>query len=206
MSPIIQAGEICQVEWGDGNWMFVDLGFSNNKPSCGLLHGDGDPRCVRFSQIQGEIREQVSKSKSPLNLVVEAPLSVCFDQAGNPKRRKIEKEGRKVRYWYCGAGCAVMVSAMYLVWAIHRTHSGALIRLFEGFISFKSAGSKSTHERDVILLRNAVKQPQNRTGLIIGADGLKESHSDQLASAFAVLGLDIGIPAVIKPRNSELRA
>ena len=115
MKSKINAGDRSQIQWGDGNWVFLDIGFSNRGQTCGLLFGDGLPRSVQFTQAGQMIVEQIRQSKSTINLVIEAPLSVCFDSIGNPTGRKIEKEAEKSRYWYTGAGCAVMVAAMYLI-------------------------------------------------------------------------------------------
>jgi hypothetical protein len=199
MTSVIQAGDVLQVAWTDGNWLFLDAGFSNKSRSCGLLVRDEAPRRVRFGEAVKEITEQISKSRSPLNLVIEAPLSVCFDQDGNPKRRRIEQEKGKSRYWYCGAGCSVMVAAMYLIRAIHQSKPPVAVRLFEGFISFKKLGEVSSHESDVLSLRDVVQNTNRSPGLIYSPDELKEVASDKIISAFAVAGLDCGIPPVIKP-------
>jgi hypothetical protein len=199
MKPKISAGDSSQVQWTDGNWVFLDIGFSNQGRTCGLLLGDGDPKSVQFTQAGQMVLEQIRQSKSAVNLVIEAPLSVCFDSIGNPKGRKIETEAGKTRYWYTGAGCAVMVAAMYLIRDIYEAEANVLVRLFEGFISYKHPNLPSNHDSDVLLLRDVVRDPVKFSGSILAANQLKADPSDVLSSAFCVAGLDCGVPAVIKP-------
>jgi hypothetical protein len=131
-------------------------------------------------------------------LVIEAPLSVCFDSRGNPKGRKIEREDKKHRYWYESLGCSVMVAAMYLVYEIHDAKVSCTVRLFEGFVSFKDSSLVSNHLDDVCSLRDVVRDPQRFSGSILTPDQLKLDPDDVLASAFSVAGIDCGVPAVIK--------
>jgi hypothetical protein len=107
---MIEAGTKSQVVWGNGNWVFLHIGFSRDARSCGLLVGDGEPSSIQFGEAKRCILSLAEAARSPLNLVIEAPLSVCFNAAGNPKGRSIEKEGSKTRYWYNGLGCAVMIA------------------------------------------------------------------------------------------------
>jgi hypothetical protein len=141
-------------------------------------------------------------TRSPLNLVIEAPLSVCFSAAGNPKGRSIEKEGSKTRYWYNGLGCTVMVAAMYLIRDIRMAHGAFPVRLFEGFVSYKDHTIPSDHKRDVLLLREIVQDPAKFSGAIFSPEKLKQKSTDELFSAFCVAGLDCGVPAVIKHQVS----
>jgi hypothetical protein len=202
MKPKINAGDRSQIQWADGNWVFIDIGFSSKGRTCGLLFGNGSPTNVQFADARGMITDRVKESKSIVNLVIEAPLSVCFDSSGNPKGRRIEKEGDKYRYWYTGPGCAVMVAAMYLIRDIHEAKTGVPVRLFEGFISYKHGTVMSDHKTDVSVLREVVRDPIKFSDSIYDVDALKSDPSDLLSSAFCVAGLDCGIPAVIKPNLS----
>jgi hypothetical protein len=195
---MIEAGEIPQITWAKGNWIFLDIGFSSTKKSCGVIFEECEPLCLQFGDAQNQIVEKIVKSKSPINLVIEAPLSVCFSRVGNPKGRLIEKEGSKTRYWYNGLGCAVMIAAMYVIKRVYDANPSAPVRLFEGFVSYKNRPAKSDHAGDVRLLRDAVRDPHLFPESLISADRLKCDASDQLKSAFSVIGLDCGIPAVIK--------
>ena len=202
---MIQAGQRSQIEWGDGNWVFLDIGFSNQARSCGLLLGDAFAVSLQFGDARRQIMARVKASVSTLNLVIEAPLSVCFDSLGNPKGRRIEKEQSKTRYWYNGVGCAVMVAAMYLIRDIDQAKLEVPIRLFEGFVSYKDSSMVSNHNADVCLLRNVVRDPTRFSGSIYAPDQLKTDPTDFLCSAFCVAGLDCGVPAVIKCDASSAR-
>jgi hypothetical protein len=194
---MIHAGTAAQINWGKGDWIFLDVGFSSTARSCGLLVGDGEPRCITFAEAHAEIKKAIARLIAP-NLVIEAPLSASFNSSGNPTGRSIELEGTKARYWYTGPGCAVMVASMYLIRDLALESETASIRLFEGFVSYKSS-KPSGHREDVLALRSVVQNPRKFHRAIYEAHQLKKSHGDELFSAFRVAGLDYGIPAVIKP-------
>lgn len=144
--------------------------------------------------------EKIKSSNVEVNLVIEAPLSVCFSANGNPKGRSIERENKRTRYWYVGLGCAVMVASMYIVRAIADAEPSVPVRLFEGFVSYKKRGIKSDHALDVRLLREVVKDPIAFSECIVPADKLRTDRDDELLSAFDVIGLECGIPTVIQRR------
>jgi hypothetical protein len=193
----INAGIGTEISWGEGNWVFLDIGFSEKARSCGLIIGDGTPRCLTFSEAKSAIKSEISKFPQ-LNLVIEAPLSVCFDAYGNPTGRSIEVEGLQKRYWYVGPGCCVMVASMYLLRELESSAGQCAIRLFEGFVSFKKS-KNSRHDDDVEALRNVVRDPVKFESTIYEGNRLKRDESDELLSAFRILGMDCGIPAVINP-------
>jgi hypothetical protein len=202
VSPrMIEAGTREQVKWGDGNWLFLDVGFSANKSSSGLLVSNGKPCCVQFGEATRRIVDHVTRSTCTTNLLIEAPLSVCFNKSGNPTGRLIEKEAiegkTKTRYWHNGLGCSVMVAAMYLIRDISEAAPTSQVRLFEGFVSYKDRTVKTDHCADVELLREVVKDPGRFAECIISVDGLR-GPDDKIVSAFKVCGSDCGVPAVIK--------
>jgi len=131
-----------------------------------------------------------------VNLVIEAPLSVSFDIKGNPKGRKPERVNGKTRYWYVGLGCAVMVAATYLIKEISILEMKTEVRLFEGFVSFKSKDIASNHSNDVIALRASIKSPSQET--VIKPDEMKIDASDVISSAFKISGMDYGVPPIIQ--------
>ena len=49
---MIEAGTKSQVVWGNGNWVFLDIGFSRDARSCGLLVGDGEPSSIQFGEAK----------------------------------------------------------------------------------------------------------------------------------------------------------
>ena len=52
---MIRSGHVKEIDWNSGEWLFFDVGFSNNSKSCGLLVGDGTPREFRFNEVLDEI-------------------------------------------------------------------------------------------------------------------------------------------------------
>jgi hypothetical protein len=93
---MIEAGEPQQITWGDGIWIFLDIGFSGASgapgKTCGLTIGHSEPACLTFDQAKLRVIQYVTNASSAVNLMVEAPLSVCFTPpSGNPIRRSIER-------------------------------------------------------------------------------------------------------------------
>lgn len=197
---MIRAGQKSDIQWNSGPWVFLDIGFSAKQKSCGLLVGDGSPQCLTFADARRRILDQLTPSSSLVNLVIEAPLSVSFDSRGNPTGRTVERFKGKTRPWYVGPGCAVMVAAIYLVRAIEDTQACTMIRLFEGFVSYKDRPHKgnSSHQNDVLLLREAVQAPEKHAQSLFDPDQLKSVPTDSIRSAFYIMGLDCGVPVVIK--------
>ena len=158
---MILAGRKSEVHWGEGNWIFLDIGFANHARTCGLAFGRESARNLSYGEARDAIVSHIKYSNMSMNLVIEAPLSVCFDANKNPKGRSIEKHDSATRYWYVGPGCVVMTAAMYLIGDIHeaiKDLSNVEVRLFEGFISFKE--EKTDDKKDVCALREMVKNAQ----------------------------------------------
>ncbi|NLE25507.1 MAG: hypothetical protein GX625_09235 [Clostridiaceae bacterium] len=193
---MIRAGSIEEIHWKSGNWVFLDIGFSNKSSSCGLLFGDGEAYEAQFNGAVSDICNFIKNCESPVNLVVEAPLSVSFDKNGNPKGRKPERQNGKTRYWYVGLGCSVMVATTYLMREISKIHVNSEVRLFEGFVSFKSKNIASNHSNDVLALRASIKNPSIEA--IVRPNELKIDTSDIISSAFKVSGMDYGVPPIIQ--------
>ena len=194
---MIRAGVKSEISLSTGEWLILDIGFANKSDSCGLLINRESPVSLQFNEAKERICRFISNSTTPVNLVIEAPLSVAFDSKGNPKGRAVEKQGSKTRYWYSGLGCSVMVAALYLVKTITEISANTEVRLFEGFVSFKESGKKSIHSRDVELLREVIENPNQYSEAIIEPEALKMTSSDTLKSAFLVAGIDAGIPPLI---------
>jgi hypothetical protein len=193
---MFEAGTEEQIQLVDGNWIFLDVGFSGTKKTCGLVIGDAEARCVDFAEAKNSIIDHLAAAKLRTNLVVEAPLSVSF-RNGLPAPRSVDKRDGKNRFWYVGLGCGVMVASMYLIKAIKEARPPNGVRLFEAFVSFKEPGVKSDHKREVELLREIVRDPKSHRHRIVPAEELKEREADELMSAFGVIGIDCGVPAVI---------
>jgi hypothetical protein len=193
----LRAGAPQEVQRSSGDWIFVDLGFSAKDATCGFLKGDSQPEALRFSAATERVVRFTSTPGSPLNLVLEAPLSVAFNAAGNPTGRSIEKRVEGTRYWYAGLGCSVMVAAMHLLKAVAAAGVRREVRLFEGLVSFKPKGQRSRHTDDVLLLRDLIWRPAQHAGAIIPPDKLAVLPTDRLSSPFALTDYEIGIPPVI---------
>ena len=199
-SRMIYPGKVDDISWAKGTWLILDIGFSNNKKTCGTILGNNAAVKLEFKDAVDEVI-RIARDKLLLNLVIEAPLSVAFDKSGNPKARRIEKEGGKNRLWYVGAGCTVLVAAMYLMRKLHDSHPSADIKLFEGFVSYRSKGIKSNHLRDVEILRKAIKARRTLKQHVIKPEDLITDPDDNIRSAFEIMNMrdmDLGIPPVIK--------
>lgn len=194
---MIRAGLLSEATQTSAEWVFIDLGFAQSAKSCGLLVGDGTPKEVSFSQLRTEVLKIVSSDGKPLNLLIEAPLSVAFNARGNPTGRSIERRGKQTRYWYVGLGCSVLVAATYLLRAIHDARPNREIRLFEGLASFKPKGVRSSHSNDVLSLRELVWSGGLKSGRIVPPEELSASQEDRVQSAFLVAGMDFGVPPIV---------
>jgi hypothetical protein len=193
----IRAATLAELTRASAEWVFVDLGFANEAKSCGMLVGDGKPRTLSFSQIRAELASICNASSAPLNLLLEAPLSVAFGANGNPTGRSVEKRNGQPRYWYVGLGCSVLVAATYLLRSIYDLSPSREIRLFEGLVSFKPRGIPSSHTDDVIALRELVWSGNSSLGRFVGSEDLILNQGDRIVSAFHVSGMDFGIPPVV---------
>lgn len=194
---MIWAGSVREATRDSGEWLFVDIGFSCEGASCGILFGEGKPAAVTFGGLREQVVGAAVRSDAPLNLVIEAPLSVAFNSRGNPTGRSIERQGTKTRYWYVGLGCAVLCAATYLLRSVVDAGAKREVRLFEGFVSFKPQRTRSSHVGDVQALRDVVWYPDQRRGVIVAPEQLAVKTTDTVCSAFKVAGLDLGIPPVI---------
>jgi hypothetical protein len=194
------AGEVRDIHPHSGEWVFVDIGFSREGKTAGLLISDGRPSRVTFSDLRAELICIARRDDRPLNLVVEAPLSVAFTASGNPAGRSMEKGEQGHRYWYAGLGCQVTTAATYLLRAVLDAQPARPVRLFEAFVTFKPKGTRSSHERDVEAMRSVVWRSATEPGDVVAPNALRGPNAERLQSAFAVSGFDLGVPPVIVAR------
>jgi hypothetical protein len=194
---MIRAGTTDEIRADTGKWVIIDIGFANNARSCGLLIDNERPVQVRFGEAVHRICTYLSVSSGPVNLLIEAPLSVAFDCHKNPKGRSVEMQGRRTRYWYINSGCVVMVAALYLVRKIVQENPDADVRLFEGFVSFHEQRNRANHCSDVVVLREVIDNPNKYSCAIVSSDSLKIDETDTLLSTFLVAGIDAGITPII---------
>ena len=200
-SPFVKAAPK-DVSRNSGQWVFVDIGFSRESRTCGFAVDDYPPEELTFGSLVQRTLDVVRSASRPVNLLLEAPLSVAFNKDGNPTGRRIEKRGSQVRYWYVGPASVVLIAATYLLRQLHESahkEPGGIapIRLFEGFASFKERSVRSSHVDDVSDLRNVAWGRAETPGKVVWADDLKMNQADSLCSAFAVSGMDLGVPPVV---------
>ena len=98
-----------------------------------------------------------------------------------------------------------MVAALYLIRDVHESVPQGYIRLFEGFVSYKDDQPKSDHRLDVELLREVVRDPGRFAGSIHEPDALRASNTDRLKSALEIIGVNCGVPVVLKRLVSNTR-
>lgn len=192
---MIKAGKVKDIRWSNGNWLIFDIGFSNRQKSCSLLFNDKKPDVYQYYEAITEVQKIIQNYEN-MNLVIEAPLSVMFDNKGNPKGRSVDKVGNRIRYWYFGPGSTVLLATTYFLRRIKDSNPTANIKLFEGFVSFKDREKKSDHLRDVKLLKKVIMSP-NPLQYCKSPSELKLADDDVLESASKVAGMDFGIPPVI---------
>lgn len=207
---MIRAGTLNEAKPDSGLWVIVDIGFARaTTKSCGIwVEGEEKAAAINFAAMVERVASLTQSEGEPLNLVIEAPLSVAFDLQGNPLGREIERlESGETRFWYFGLGTAVMVAAGYLVQAIAKMPARE-VRLFEGFVSFKpkkpplkpkepspKPKALSPHARDVEALRKVVFGAPDASGWI--EIPKIDATQGRLISAFEVFGMDLGIPPVV---------
>lgn len=197
---MICAGKTSEIRANSGEWIYLDIGFSRDLRTCGLAFNNDEPECVLFSVAKQKITDFIRDAgRKVCNLLIEAPLSVAFDRHGNPVGRSIEKNGRKTRYWYAGAGCTVMVASLHLLRHLVDSLDDPNIRLFEGFVSYKKCEGrrKSDHAGDVRLLREVICHPKTFPKSIYDEKRLKSCPDCRLENAFKVARISSGVPPVI---------
>jgi hypothetical protein len=190
---------MAEANWESGEWVFIDIGFSASKKSCGLLLPSNDSRSdceFTFEDLTVAVLDFIGYSPGSINLLIEAPLSVAFKN-GNPAGRSFEfRKGKTPRYWYSGVGATVLTATTYLLRSIHDAKPSCEIRLFEGFASFKPRGAKSDHYQDVCDLRALVRGDTSK-GRIVSPEEIRRDTDGEVQSAFKVARMDLGIPPVV---------
>ena len=199
----IRAGTMDELNQDSGDWLFVDVGFSSKSDSCGVLRNLEAPETQTFIGMVNFVIQEVQATGVPLNLLIESPLSVAFGKNGNPTRRSTDIQSGKVRDWWYQTGPDMILAAGHLLRRVKDSGIRRDVRLFEGFASFKSAGSISDHAADVVGLRCAAWDPMQK--FVTSPDDLRmpDWDLDTPESAFKFAGMDFGIPPVVKICNIE---
>jgi len=176
--------------------VYVDVGFSAKARSSGIAVGAAAPLELTFAQLVRAVVDTACQTGEPMNLLIEAPLSVAFSLDGNPTGRSIEeRKGKAPRFWYTGPGAAVLVAAQHLIRAVVDAKPRRDIRLIEGFASFKKKDMKSSHAGDVAALRQIVHGQGG--GRVVVPEALLRNPTDKVQSAFLVMGLNCGVPPIV---------
>ena len=210
MKTNIVAGPKEDINEHSDDWLIVDIGFSSRQPSCGFWNRKGKPRAVTFGKLLTLATEEVQNDGTPprtLNLLIEAPLSLAFQQNNNPSRRSCDEHGDQHRDCYVNAGATTLIAAGYLLGKLVHCHGQREIRLFEGFVSFKRSEAgrlsdverKATHIEDVLKLKNAVWSKENAE--FFAPSELAKNSGDRIESAFPFWDPSL-IPPVIRVNPS----
>src|SRR5258705_3613824 len=98
---------------------------------------------------------------------------------------EVEVDGRKqFRRWYQAGG--IIIAAMHVIRAIAQSAPKAKVRLFEGFVSYKTKGRSSDHRGDVVLLRDVIQEPERFAACIHSIESLRGDPTNKIESAFKV--------------------
>ena len=197
-TPAIRAGTVNEIYKREGDWLFVDIGFSSTEKTCGVLMGGDSPTEITFSDAKKFVVQELQRSGSPLNLVIEAPLSATFSRYGNPTGRSFERRGRTTRYWYYGGAALLVVATGHLLRGVLDSVPNRPVRLFEGFVSFKSNRVPSSHAGDVMSLWNAILYP-DQARIIVPPEKIAVRRTDRIESSLRFARMDFGIPPVVCP-------
>jgi hypothetical protein len=157
MSKIVAGAEADRVRLRSSLVIAVDLGFAENDESCGVAWRrpgrNGGEMELSFGDCLSFVAELVASVPDVAALIVEAPLSGCFNDMGNPIAREYDSKwnGKSLesgRGWYYGAGGAVALGAIFFLRRLRELTviRPATIVLFEGFVSFKH--QRTTHVDD----------------------------------------------------------
>ena len=189
----IRAGRVANIYMESGDWFIVDVGFSSRNPTCAFAVGMEPPREVHFRVLVNTLMgEAVQGTSRPLNLLLEAPLSMAFNTAGNPKARDFEYHvGGVYRGWYYQTGASTMLTAANIIDELSKCRLRRRIRLFEGFAPLPGA----SHTRVVNMLRQVIVDQD--ADAIVHPDAVITPGTGTVRPIFGIHGRDPKIPPVV---------
>ena len=150
----------------------IDIGYSTSRPTCGLATSrdiGSVRRKLTFGAMVDEVVELLTRRRDhPPIVIIEAPLSTCHEESGNPKLRGTFEVGRP---WWVGAGATVTLAAQRLLGqlASRLPSGGAPIPMAEAFLSNKQQATCHLSDARIILERFSMTKPER---LEIGTTGL----------------------------------
>jgi hypothetical protein len=131
-------------DFASSTTIVLDLGFSK-EGTTGIAVSDGRFGSVPFGDATRYVVNACADATEPMLLIVEAPLSTCLSEDGNPTHRFGAERGRG---WWYGAGSIVALAAQAL---LDQVAVGAppqkVIFLAEAFLSHKKL--KQSEKTDV---------------------------------------------------------
>ena len=197
--PII-AGQFDQINEHSGDWLIVDIGISPTTRSCGVWHGPDTLDAINFGKLVALAIEKVERrGQPPLNLLIEAPLSIALRTDNGAALRLCDTWEGKKRFWHYQAGATTLLAAQMFLRALYECQTRQRkVRLFEGHVSFKVGGSTGAqgHKDDAWALREAVWNEKN--GQRFEPHKLiKEESKLRIESPFPFFKKDL-IPPVIR--------
>ncbi len=213
--PVIRAGTMAELASPRGHWVFVDIGFASSKTrSTGYLQyddiGAAEPIVAEqftFSDAKSRVIQLAESDGDPLHLVIEAPLSTAFDDAGNPIGRTVEqREEDSPRYWHLRGAAGILVASLFLLRDLRDASRRREVRLFEGFCSFKGKSTDSgktlkpgsSHLDDAVALARVVRSAGKDGGQFREPRSLNELNAPVPVGVFALLGGDTTPPPIVE--------
>lgn len=200
------------------DWFIVDIGFSGSGNSCGVYIVKRDKEVFKkdltYASLIKKFNEFIEHTDK-VGLIIEAPLSVAFNNR-NPAGRnaiEIEKIGEKTKrhYWYTYPGNLVTLAVIDFLYRVkEQITENKNIFLYEGFVSFKqmpddlqstlsTKQSKKPHCEDSEALYKAVQLSQQTTEF--NPTPIVDSKNVELMFVGNYIGITLAnetIPSVIK--------
>ena len=124
----------------------IDLGFSGKTASCGLAFCNPQGALIessnyKFYDCALKAAELLAANKNSV-MILEAPLSAAFNNAGNPQPRGDFEAIPKPRWWSIGPGATMSLAAMYFLKEIcQRVPKEISCNLIEGYVTGDESGN-----------------------------------------------------------------
>ena len=143
---------------GNFSLIAVDLGYSRERTTCGLMHdGIDEPIVLTFGDAIIHVKEFIKRERFCI-LVIEAVLSTFHNSKGNPD---IRGEFEKGRGWYYGPGVVTLAAALRFLKVLRKEVSkDERIIISEAFLSFKKDRSNHSNDAKIIYEQFWKTQPE----------------------------------------------